>query len=301
MKRTLILAAILVLASCGGGDAADPTAATTTTTVAPTTTTTTTPPTTTPVVVPDSGCTTTFGATAWIEVGLQPACFLVAAYQQLVIENGSGAAIDVTWAGVSEAIAADATFVTQGLIRDVLQPGTHRLDSPDVAVNLVVVDPGTSRFVAEPMYLRRWGPVNVGDSVEAAEAALGADLVFPDEELFPDGACLFGYVDGDPYSPGFMVLDRTRIVRMDATAFEHQTASGIKYGSTADDVVAAYGDLIERSPHAYVDGEYLTLVPQDEFDKDYRVVFETIRDEFAFVNGFRNGLVGPAGWIEGCL
>ncbi len=310
MRRTLLLLtslliAGLALAACGDDRAGDTTSTTSDDNSTTSTTSTSVPDTVTTTLAgpgPTGDCDTAFGRVAWIEATGEPTCMNVGAHQQLVVQNATAEAIELTWADATQTVAPGDLFESVGSIGDRLTPGTYRLDSADVDVTLSVLDPDSSLFVQEPMLLRRWGPVRVGDTVADAENRLGAELVFPDEESFPDGACLYGWVEGDPYSPGFMVHDREKIVRMDASAPWHRTASGIQIGSTAEEVIATYGeDRIERTPHAYVDGEYLTLVPRDEIDQAYRVVFETIRDEFPFVTAFRNGLEGPVSWIEGCL
>ncbi|NND12550.1 MAG: hypothetical protein HKO10_01165 [Acidimicrobiia bacterium] len=222
----------------------------------------------------------------------------VALHQQLVVQNSTATPVEIQWNGIDSEVAVEDVFVTDGVISDYLGVGVHRLESQPVEITLVVVDPETLVFVVEPMMLRKWGPVTVGSTVEEAESALGGRLVFPDSEFVGGSECQYAYVEHDPYSPGFMILDGTTVARIDATAPEHHTASGIRLGSPTDEVLAAYGDVIERSPHAYVDGEYLTLVPNDEVDAAYRVVFAT--NEADEVTGFQNGLEGPANWVEGC-
>ena len=83
------------------------------------------------------------------------------------------------------------------------------------------------------------------------------------------------------------------------------TLSGLGIGSTEPEVYAAYGDQIEESLHPYLgeQGRYLTFVPRDAADADYRLVFETNENAVLgerTVTTFRVGRIPEVEWIEGC-
>ncbi len=136
------------------------------------------------------------------------------------------------------------------------------------------------------------GPVRVGMSVEEATAAAGLSLV-GEPDINPD--CYFVVPEGLP-GVLFMVTDGT-IARVDITEGSITTRSGAGIGSTEDEITAMFPDKIEVSPHAYVDGNYLTFVPVDPGDDQYRVVFET---DGSAVTSYRAGRIPEVEFIEGC-
>jgi hypothetical protein len=154
----------------------------------------------------------------------------------------------------------------------------------------------------QPLTLRGMGSVTLGMSVAEAEEALHATLELgtPASE-----GCYYANDPTDVLSPLFMVLTSNgdpldgKIVRIELGE-EHTTRSGIHRGSTRAEVLSAYGDRIVASPHPYGSGpgsEYLTYVPADATDAEYRLVFETVDDR---VVAIRAGLLPAVEWIEGC-
>ena len=154
----------------------------------------------------------------------------------------------------------------------------------------------------QPLGLRGMGLVEYGMTVAEAEAVLEATLDFgaPASE-----GCFYASDPTDVNSPLFMVITETAdptdgtIVRIDLGEI-HNTRSGIHFGSTKAEVIAAYGDRIVASPHPYGSGpgsEYLTFVPTDPADADHRLIMETSDDR---VVGIRSGLLPQVEWTEGC-
>ncbi len=148
-----------------------------------------------------------------------------------------------------------------------------------------------------PLALRSWGDVTLLMSQAAlADVAQVQPSVF--SEAYSDGeGC--GYVIPQNHPGiGLMITDG-EVVRIDVSDSSVRTLSGIGVGSTADDVYAAYGDQIVASPHPYLgdEGQYLTFVPRDEADAQYRLIFETGDD---VVIAFRTGVMPEVDWIEGC-
>ncbi len=304
MKRiwlVWIIGSMLAIAGCGEDTAASSTSSSTSTSVPSSTTTSTTMP--DGGVEIDAECSTAYGRVAFIELfdtGEQ-VCRRVGDYQEFVVVNQTSEAVELTWDDSTVSIEVGEVFQPVGAVSDYLDVGVHRIQTNRSPMTIEVVDPERSRFTDQPLLLRKWADIRPGDSVADAESRLGIQIVVPmDESGTDDEFCEYGFVEGDPYSPGIMIHEGTRIVRLDAYAPQHQTASGIRIGSTTDDVLSTYQGKIERRPHEYVsDGEYLVFVPVDAVDADYRVVFET-NDE-GIVTTFRNGLAGPVSWIEGCL
>lgn len=89
------------------------------------------------------------------------------------------------------------------------------------------------------------------------------------------------------------------IVRVDVVDnADITTLSGYGIGSTTQELLDAFGDRIEQSPHPSSEGEYVTFVPVDELDLDKRVIWET--DEAGVVTAMRSGRVPFVDFIEGC-
>lgn len=140
------------------------------------------------------------------------------------------------------------------------------------------------------------GPIRIGMNPQEANIAAGYGL----ELDFIDDACY--YLSPEPVlsNVGFMVADGT-IARVDIYAGSNiTTRSGARIGMTKAQIIGLFGDKIKTSGHPYVTGgEYLTFVPVDEADKNFRVIFET--DENGIVTSYRSGRLPEVGWIEGCL
>ncbi|MBT8250280.1 MAG: hypothetical protein KJN81_08450 [Acidimicrobiia bacterium] len=304
MKRLWLvwmISATLAIAACGEDTAASSTSSSTSTSAPSSTTTSTTMPDASDEI--DADCSTAYGRVAFIELfdTGERVCRRVGDYQEFVVVNRTSETVDLTWSDSTVSIQVGEVFQPGGAVSDHLDVGVHRIQTNRSPMTIEVVDPERSRFTDQPMLLRKWADIRPGDSVADAESRLGVPIVVPVEENGSgEEFCEYGFVESDPYSPGIMIHEGTQIVRLDAYAPQHQTASGIRIGSTTDDVLSTYQDKIERRPHEYAnDGEYLVFVPVDAIDADYRVVFETNDD--GVVTTFRNGLAGPVSWVEGCL
>lgn len=76
------------------------------------------------------------------------------------------------------------------------------------------------------------------------------------------------------------------------------TLSGAKIGDSEARIKALYPGQIQVSLHQYVrGGHYLTFVPRDKSDRNYRVVFET---DGKTVTRFRAGKLPEVEYVEGC-
>lgn len=88
------------------------------------------------------------------------------------------------------------------------------------------------------------------------------------------------------------------IARIDINNPNITTISGAKIGDTEARIKSLYGGKIKVSPHPYNDnGHYLTLVPEDKADKNYRVIFETDGQR---VISYRVGKLPEVRYVEGC-
>ena len=91
-----------------------------------------------------------------------------------------------------------------------------------------------------------------------------------------------------------MLGDGDRIVRVDVDEGDIATDRGIRIGSTAAQVRAAYPGVVEE-PHNYTDGKYLKVRSPD---RATGLVFET--DASGKVERYRVGRWDEVQWVEGC-
>ncbi|MCF4970071.1 hypothetical protein [Nostoc sp. CMAA1605] len=137
------------------------------------------------------------------------------------------------------------------------------------------------------------GPVRVGMTVSQASQAAG--VRFAGDK--PNNSCY--YVSPKGYKNlGFMVTEN-RIARVDVYDKSRiTTVRGAKIGDTEARIKSLYPGQIQVSPHNYVPGgHYLTFVPQDRADRNYRVVFET---DGKRVTMYRAGKLPEVEYVEGC-
>ena len=158
--------------------------------------------------------------------------------------------------------------------------------------------PAASLSTASRLTLTSLGPLAVGMTMDAASQAANqrfTQVASGGEEY----GCLYFRPQEGPEGVSLMVIDG-KIARIDIDTAQIATLSGIRLGDTAAKVRQVYGDRLEAQPHEYVPGgQYLIFVPTEAASQDYRVGFET--DERGIVTRMRNGLVGAALAIEGCV
>lgn len=142
------------------------------------------------------------------------------------------------------------------------------------------------------------GSIKVGMTVAEASKASGTKLVSSGST--DNSSCTYVRPQGAPKGIGFMVTNG-RIARVDV--YDNKsitTLSGAKIGDTEARIKALYPGQIKVTPHEYtghMGGHYLTFVPKDKSDSNYRVVFET--DGKRVVN-FRSGKLPEVEYSEGC-
>jgi hypothetical protein len=140
------------------------------------------------------------------------------------------------------------------------------------------------------------GPVRIGMNNQEANDAAGYGL----QLQYVDDFCSYLMTEPVIDHVGFMMTDGI-IRRVDVfPGSSITTRSGARIGMTEAQILTLFGDKIETSGHPYVaGGKYLTFVPVDEEDKNFRVIFET--DANGIVTSYRAGRLPEVGWIEGCL
>lgn len=140
------------------------------------------------------------------------------------------------------------------------------------------------------------GPVFVGMTV--AEAAQAAGSAFEPEGSVR-GPCSF-YVATDFADAGvrwLVAFDRIAGIHIDQPGIV--TLSGIGVGSSADELRAAYGDLLEERPSPFDPAiTEFVLVPVDEADADQRVIFEV--DGSGTVVAYHSGQLPEVGYSANC-
>jgi hypothetical protein len=129
------------------------------------------------------------------------------------------------------------------------------------------------------------GSVRVGMTVSQAAKASGRRLIGDR----PNNNC---YYVGSIVTAG-------RISRVDVWKNTRiTTLRGAKIGDTEARIKSLYPGKIQVTPHKYVqEGHYLTFVPSDRADQNYRVVFETDGKQ---VTRFRSGKLPEVEFVEGC-
>ncbi|MEG4286318.1 hypothetical protein QUB68_24620 [Microcoleus sp. A006_D1] len=145
------------------------------------------------------------------------------------------------------------------------------------------------------------GPIRVGMTVDEASRSAKVRLLKAGIGGLSEELCSYVQPQGEPKGMSFM-LTKGRIVRVDIRNKQVTTIRGAKIGDTEDRIFSLYPSQIKATPHPYVgrspyNGKYLTFVPKDAADKNYRIIFETSKNR---VTSFRSGQLPQVEYIEGC-
>lgn len=145
------------------------------------------------------------------------------------------------------------------------------------------------------------GPIRVGMTVDEASQSAGIRLIRSGSGGMDEYLCSYVQPQGEPKGISFMVTNG-RIARVDISSKRITTISGARIGDNENRILSLYPDVIKATPHPYVshspdNGKYLTFVPKDAVDKNYRIVFETSKNR---VDRFRSGKLPEVEYIEGC-
>ncbi len=141
------------------------------------------------------------------------------------------------------------------------------------------------------------GPVRVGMTLQ--EAVNSTNIPFTLKVGAGVGSqCGFANPATGPKGLEFMVTEG-RIARIDILSNQKiMTLGGAKIGDSEARIKALYPKQLTITPHKYVpQGHYLTFVPKDDMDKQYRLIFET---EGQKVTRFRVGQRPEVEFVEGC-
>jgi hypothetical protein len=133
------------------------------------------------------------------------------------------------------------------------------------------------------------GSVRVGMSLNEAQAALAAPFRGP--RSLAD--CAYVRPSQGPSGLSFMLV-QDRIVRIDVDSATVATTAGARVGDSEARVREIYGQRLIVTPHKYVEGHYLTVMPADPA---YRIVFETDGQR---VTRYRAGRLPEVEWVERC-
>lgn len=144
------------------------------------------------------------------------------------------------------------------------------------------------------LFLNGIGQVRVGMTVSQAAKAAGTKLVGDS----PNNSCYYVKPQNEPKNLLFM-LTKGRISRVDVRQnTQITTLKGAKIGDTEAQIKSLYPGQIKVTPHKYVQGgHYLTFIPKDRTNQNYRVVFET---DGKRVTQFRSGKLPEVEYVEGC-
>ena len=141
--------------------------------------------------------------------------------------------------------------------------------------------------------LNGFGPVRIGMTLAEVQAA-GVPL---DTGVSESVFCSYVKPTGMPEGIAFMVRNG-QIARIDITTSAYASMSGARVGQTQEEVLRLYAGRLEISVHKYdPDGAYLTYIPKDQADQQYRMIFET---DGKRITRFRAGRLPEVGWVEGC-
>ncbi|MEZ2231955.1 hypothetical protein [Microcoleus sp.] len=145
------------------------------------------------------------------------------------------------------------------------------------------------------------GPIRVGMTVDEASQSAGVRLV-KTQSGGEEYGCFYFKPQVEPKAISLMVT-KGRIARVDINNERITTIKGAKIGDTEEQIFSLYPGQIQATPHPYVsrpprNGKYLTFVPKDAADKNYRIIFETSGNR---VTRFRSGQLPEVEYIEGCL
>jgi hypothetical protein len=160
------------------------------------------------------------------------------------------------------------------------------------------------------VFINGIGPIRVGMTVAEAESSAKVKLVEKGGRA-GIGGCYSLHPQSGPQNLSLMVIsnrednrivrNQDRIARVDVYKGSRiTTLSGAKVGDTEAQIKALYPGQIKVTPHHYTaqqGGHYLTLMPKDAVDRDYRLVFETLGGR---VTQFRSGKLPEVEFVEGC-
>jgi hypothetical protein len=180
----------------------------------------------------------------------------------------------------------------------------------------------TLLFIAKPIFsqsqlteqskvfINGIGPIRVGMTIAEAETSAKVKLIEKGGRA-GTGGCYSVQPQSGPQNLAFMVISnrkdnrivrtQDRIARVDVYKGSRVTTlSGAKIGDTEARIKSLYANRIQVTPHKYTaqqGGHYLTFMPTDAVDRDFRLIFETLQGR---VTQFRSGKLPEVEFVEGC-
>ena len=165
------------------------------------------------------------------------------------------------------------------------------------AEGLVSVAPDTiSRFANTSTWtvnIRGIGPLQAGMSRTQAAAVMGVSPAAIDSAWTDCDYVGFGDM---PEGVSFMVEGGT-IARVDVDKGRVATEEGARIGDSEARIRQLYGSRLTVTPHKYIEGHYLTVLPKEAADSAFRIVFETDGHN---VIQYRSGRRPQVEYVEGC-
>ncbi len=118
---------------------------------------------------------------------------------------------------------------------------------------------------------RSVGPIRIGMSVAEASTALGEPLKVPPPDESP---CHWSDVRPSKSPPGLgLTVSHDTIVRIDVDSVGLPTVDGLQVGSTIDDIVRKYDDVIERD--GSLGGEPKFTLVSNEPERAFLIIYRT--------------------------
>lgn len=211
--------------------------------------------------------------------------------------------------GEAQAILAQASTVptvtqsyyspqASAVLDGVLAP----LNSLRVMQRAIALAPGvnadaapTLALLAAPLKTTGLGPIRIGMDLDDLRAK-GLTPVLIEEAS--NGQCQYYRIKDHGEPLGLMAID-DQVLRVDIWPGSLTTTrSGIRIGSTEQDLVRVYGEQLEATVNPVTLGKTVIFTPQDPGEDVYRLVFET--DDQGRVTQFRAGQFPSVTWAEGC-
>lgn len=149
------------------------------------------------------------------------------------------------------------------------------------------------------IFLKGFGPIEIGMTVEAASQAAGLKLI--PETNAVSRSCRYYRLEQVPEGLGdvSLMVRNNKVVRIDIEDSRPKTLSGAKVGDSQQKVLDLYNGKLKVEPLPNSpEGRYLTYVPQTSQDSNFRLKFVTNGE---IVTAIILGQQPEVNFIEGCL
>lgn len=154
----------------------------------------------------------------------------------------------------------------------------------------------TLALLAAPLKTTGLGPIRIGMDLDDLRAKGLTPVLIEDAS---NGQCQYYRIKDHGEPLGLMAIG-DQVLRVDIWPGSLTTTrSGIRIGSTEQDLVRVYGEQLQAIANPVTLGKTVIFTPQDPGEDVYRLVFET--DDRGRVTQFRAGQFPSVTWAEGCL